>query len=309
MSASILWFRKGLRLHDNQALIDSIEKMETMNPIFILDPYFVRSGSVGSNRMNFLFESLKDLDKSLRSKNSRLMVFKGCPEEVFERIFSEFKIARLTFERDTEPYARKRDEAIAKLAKRYNVEVRASWGHTLYCPVDTIQAAGGKAPKTYQSFLAAIKKMPPPLPAAASDKLGLPPPSIPHSEVLTVPSLAEIEYEAATTPFVGGESEAVARMERFLSDKARVAKFEKPNTSPAMFDDPSTTVLRYAPPPPPMDSRVLRLQPLFQVWLHLPSCVLPPPCASISRSESAFRAPCVAAGATVLARVLLYYRV
>lgn len=51
---SIVWFRKGLRLHDNLPLITAINKKEPILPLFILDPNFIKFGRCGINRWNFL---------------------------------------------------------------------------------------------------------------------------------------------------------------------------------------------------------------------------------------------------------------
>ena len=56
MVKSLLWLRKGLRLHDNPALCAAIEGSSQLFPVFCLDPWFVKSGRVGANRMNFLLE-------------------------------------------------------------------------------------------------------------------------------------------------------------------------------------------------------------------------------------------------------------
>lgn len=78
----IYWFRKALRLHDNPALLRCLKKSGKVYPIFILDPFFVKSANVGPNRWRFLFEALKDLDSSLRKLNSRLFLLQGKPESV-----------------------------------------------------------------------------------------------------------------------------------------------------------------------------------------------------------------------------------
>jgi cryptochrome len=51
---SVVWFRKGLRIHDNPALNAAIESKLPILPIFILDPHFVKFGRCGINRWNFL---------------------------------------------------------------------------------------------------------------------------------------------------------------------------------------------------------------------------------------------------------------
>jgi len=70
---SIHWFRKGLRLHDNPALLAACENASHLYPVFFMDPYFVKGSNyrVGINRWRFLLESLQDLDAGLRKLNSR----------------------------------------------------------------------------------------------------------------------------------------------------------------------------------------------------------------------------------------------
>jgi DNA photolyase len=57
----MLWFRKGLRLHDNPALLAAC-KTAYMAPVFVLDPWFLVPQRVGVNRLNFLLESLAGMD-------------------------------------------------------------------------------------------------------------------------------------------------------------------------------------------------------------------------------------------------------
>lgn len=101
--ASVLWFRKALRLHDNVALHECLQraagqagaaagKPAQLLPIFVLDPWFVASGAVGAHRMQFLLESLRDLDSQLRALNSRLLVFRGNPLEVIPSIVGKYGV-------------------------------------------------------------------------------------------------------------------------------------------------------------------------------------------------------------------------
>ena len=71
MVRSIHWFRKGLRLHDNPALLAACSQSQELRPIFILDPWFVKNSRVGDNRWRFLAQSLADLDSSLKKMNGR----------------------------------------------------------------------------------------------------------------------------------------------------------------------------------------------------------------------------------------------
>ena len=60
------------------------------------------------------------------------------------KLFKAWKISHLVFEKDTDAYARDRDEKVAKLAKQAGVEVVVRMGRTLYDPDDLVKANGGK---------------------------------------------------------------------------------------------------------------------------------------------------------------------
>ena len=155
--SSIYWFRKCLRLHDNPALIYSLEQSRNVYPVFILDPWFVKNGKVGSNRWRFLLQSLEDLNKKLIEKNSRLILLQGRPSELLKEKMIEWKIDLLCFEVDTEPYAKQRDDQIRKLAEELNVNVVTKWSHTLYNLEMLFEKNKNKTSATYVSFLNLIK--------------------------------------------------------------------------------------------------------------------------------------------------------
>lgn len=47
---TIHWFRKGLRLHDNPSLKESLLGADTIRCVYILDPWFAGSSNVGISR-------------------------------------------------------------------------------------------------------------------------------------------------------------------------------------------------------------------------------------------------------------------
>ena len=251
----IHWFRKGLRLHDNPALLASLKPVDgqvlSLRPVFVLDPWFVQNATVGANRWRFLVQSLKDLDTSLRSLGSRLYVVRGSPDEVFPRVFDSWKVRKITWEIDTEPYALARDEKIEKLAQTRNLEVETFTSHTLFHPERIIAKNKGEVPLTFQKLCSVLKSLGPP-----SKPVG-PPGELPNEakcpiedlddSTYDVPSLSEVgvkEEDMHPCLFPGGETEGVKRLDDKISMKraAWVRAFEKPNTSPNSLK-PSTTVL------------------------------------------------------------------
>ena len=62
---TVHWFRKGLRLSDNPALLRGIRRCETFRCIFILDPWFAGSSNVGTNKWRWEKQTTT-LDQKLR---------------------------------------------------------------------------------------------------------------------------------------------------------------------------------------------------------------------------------------------------
>lgn len=241
---SIHWFRKGLRLHDNPNLVEICKTSSKVYPIFIIDPHFANPSIVGVNRYSFLLDSLKDLDISLRNLGSRLFVIRGNPVEKLNHLIDMWSIDALTFEADTEPYARIRDNQIIE-DLRSKVHISSYPTHTIFEMEQYLTACKGNIPTTYTSFLKAFEN-------CGKPRTPLEPPSyIPfvsleelNDSAFNVPSLIEMGYtELPTTTFRGGETEALVRLQGMVVDRPTwVANFEKPNTSPNSLE-PSTTVL------------------------------------------------------------------
>lgn len=60
------------------------------------------------------------------------------------KLFKAWKISHLVFEKDTDAYARDRDEKVVELAKQAGVEVVVRMGRTLYDSDDLVKANGGR---------------------------------------------------------------------------------------------------------------------------------------------------------------------
>ncbi|XP_064175587.1 cryptochrome-1b [Anguilla rostrata] len=233
---TIHWFRKGLRLHDNPSLRESIQGADTVRCVYILDPWFAGSSNVGISRWRFLLQCLEDLDASLRKLSSRLFVIRGQPTDVFPRLFKEWKISRLSYEYDSEPFGKERDAAIRKLASEADVEVMVRTSHTLYDLDKIIELNGGQSPLTYKRFQTVISRMAAvetPAEAITAKVIGRcsTPIADDHDDKFGVPSLEELGFDTeglATAVWPGGETEALTRLERHLERKAWVANFERP---------------------------------------------------------------------------------
>ncbi|XP_059621504.1 cryptochrome-1-like isoform X2 [Phlebotomus argentipes] len=240
---TVHWFRKGLRLHDNPALLSGLVGAVTFRCVFVIDPWFAGSSNVGINKWRFLLQCLEDLDRSLRKLNSRLFVIRGQPADALPKLFKDWGTTCLTFEEDPEPFGRVRDKNISEMCKELSIEVIQKVSHTLYklenfCSI--IEKNSSRAPLTYHQFQAIIATVDPPAPAEPSvtqDTIGkaYTPVSEDHDDKYGVPTLEELGFDVDILKppvWVGGETEALARLERHLERKAWVASFGRPKMTP-----------------------------------------------------------------------------
>lgn len=237
---SVHWFRKGLRLHDNPSLCEGLRGAATLRCVFILDPWFAGSSNVGINKWRFLLQCLEDLDRSLRKFNSRLFVIRGQPADALPKLFKEWGTTNLTFEEDPEPFGRVRDQNIMTMCKELSISVVSMVSHTLYELEKIIEKNGGKPPLTYHQFQNVVASMdlPPqakPTITASNMQNCYTPIADDHDDMYGVPTLEELGFDTEglkPAVWIGGETEALARLEHHLERKAWVASFGRPKMTP-----------------------------------------------------------------------------
>ena len=216
-SVALFWFRRAVRLDDNRALLAALDQAETIIPVFVLDPTILTHPTTGPARTRFLFESLMDVDKSLRAKGSRLIVRHGKPVEQLERLVEETGASALFFGRDYEPYSRERDKAVTDAMTARGVAVQTENDHLLAEPGDVVAKGGVHytvfTPYKRVWFERAVDEPPdapdrfPVVPKAVSSD-GLPTDT--NDEGVTIPPSGQ-------TPRVsGGEAEARRWLDTFL---------------------------------------------------------------------------------------------
>ncbi|KAF4522540.1 Chryptochrome 1 [Ephemera danica] len=224
---SVLWFRHGLRLHDNPALLDAIKNSDEFYPIFIFDGESAGTRLVGYNRMRFLLEALADLDRQLRAVGGQLYLLQGSPSRLFQRLWEERSLTKLCFEQDCEPIWHARDAKVRATCIDRCIHCNEHISHTLWDPKEVIRTNGGSPPLTYQLFLHTVSVIgDPPRPVADPDwsnvKFGKLPEIITQEFKMfaCVPSPEHFGLTPpATSPvvrWVGGETQALKHLQERL---------------------------------------------------------------------------------------------
>jgi deoxyribodipyrimidine photo-lyase len=122
----IFWFRRDLRLEDNAGLYRALKSGTFVLPIFIFDRDILdKLEDKDDARVSFIYKAIEDLDKELHKHNSSLLVLYDTAEHAFDKLLQEHNIAGVYTNYDYEPYAKKRDDAIAQKLKEHNIEFKS----------------------------------------------------------------------------------------------------------------------------------------------------------------------------------------
>lgn len=121
---TLFWFRRDLRLEDNAGLFNALKHETNVLPLFIFDQEILKKLPENDLRVQFIHETVTALKKDLQQKKSDLIVEHGSPVEVFKKIFETHQVKAIYTNHDYEPYARDRDEKIAKLCDKKKIEFK-----------------------------------------------------------------------------------------------------------------------------------------------------------------------------------------
>jgi deoxyribodipyrimidine photo-lyase len=148
-------FRRDLRLEDNTALNEALKLSKCVIPCFIFDIRQIKNNSYKSdNAIQFMINSLKELDGELNRKNSKLYLFYGIAEEVIAQLITLLNIKAVFINRDYTPFSRKRDKKIEQVCQALNVAFHAYADALLHEPEEILKTDQ----KPYTIFTPFFKK-------------------------------------------------------------------------------------------------------------------------------------------------------
>lgn len=202
---AIWWIRRDLRLTDNavlQAALDAAGAAGSVIPTFLIDPTFSRSSP---RRKDFLYEGLHALNKDLSARGSYLVIRSGKPFDSLRKLLVETKAEAIFAEEDFTPYARKRDEKIAR-----SLPLDLIHGQTVHHPGSVLKSNG--TPYTVYTPYSRVwkSKLPArltllPAPEQITTPVGIPGEPLPKYRISPL--------------FPASEQEALVRLEEFLHQR------------------------------------------------------------------------------------------
>lgn len=120
---AVFWFRRDLRLEDNHGLFRALSSGLPVLPVFVFDTKILDKLASGNDaRVSFIYNRVQNLKKELEKMGSSLLVFHGEPVEVVERLIADYQVETVITNHDYEPYAKERDERVAKFLQSKGVK-------------------------------------------------------------------------------------------------------------------------------------------------------------------------------------------
>ena len=101
-------YRRDLRIVDNNGLNLAMKQFENIIPVFIFTPEQVgdKNKFKSDNAIQFMCESLKELDIDLKKQGSKLHIFNRKYNST-QKIFNTIDVENVVYNMDYTPYAKK----------------------------------------------------------------------------------------------------------------------------------------------------------------------------------------------------------
>jgi deoxyribodipyrimidine photo-lyase len=213
IETSVVLFNRDLRVHDNPALA-AAAKADRVVPLFVFDERLLRSRFAAPNRVAFMLEALRDLDKSLRRAGGRLFIRQGDPVREAVSVARECGASSLNVSADWSAYAREREERLARACGEERIEFRTHPGVTVVEP-GAVRPANGDHFKVFTPYHHAWSQLPRREGHGAPRKLAVPS----RLRAGRLPSLESLtDGRLSPRRLRGGESEGRKLMRAFLRD-------------------------------------------------------------------------------------------
>lgn len=225
MKKSIFWFTNDLRLHDQVALKQAIDRSEYILPVYCFDPrhfglQHLGMPKTGAFRAKFILEAVGDLKSQLQSIGSDLYVAIGKPEQVIPSLCRMYAIDAVYASKEVTTEETAVEEALEAALRPLKVPLHLVWQSTLY-HIDDIPWPIKNLPNIFTNFRKECERectvrsaiaAPKHLPTLVTDSWGV----IPTLAQLGLNDLPSVQDSRAVLKFKGGERTALDRLKTYF---------------------------------------------------------------------------------------------
>jgi deoxyribodipyrimidine photo-lyase len=152
-------FRRDFRITDNNGLNLANSLCKYIYPIFIFTPEQVtkKNDFKSNNAIQFMIESLTDLDKYIQKMNGKLYIFYGDNNTIIKKLIKDLSIDCVCFNADYSPYAIERDINIVRLCEEMNIAYDFTNDYYLYEPGTILSGSNEPYQKFTPFYLTCLK--------------------------------------------------------------------------------------------------------------------------------------------------------
>ena len=120
---SLVWFRRDLRDFDHAALYHALKSSQNVYCVFVFDTDILdKLTNKQDRRVEFIWESIRELKTALQTKGGDLIVKHGSAIEIIPVLALELNVKATYVNRDYEPSAVLRDKKVAQKLAKNNIE-------------------------------------------------------------------------------------------------------------------------------------------------------------------------------------------
>ncbi len=140
---SVFWFRRDLRLHDNNGLYQALKNSNEVLPVFIFDKIILnRLSNKKDKRVSFIHQTLKALNNELLKSGSSLLAIYDEPLNAFKTICESFTVKNVFTNNDYEPYAIERDLQICDWLKSKRISFHSFKDQVIFEKEEVMKSDG-----------------------------------------------------------------------------------------------------------------------------------------------------------------------
>jgi deoxyribodipyrimidine photo-lyase len=141
MPLTVVLFTRDLRIRDNPALAAAARRGDLV-PLFVFDDALLSGRSGTPNRIGFLLDSLRDLDRSLRERGAKLLIRRGDPVKQALDVARHSGADAIHVAEDVSAYAHQRQARLERACGEAGITLRAFSGITVVPPGELVPAGG-----------------------------------------------------------------------------------------------------------------------------------------------------------------------
>ena len=232
-NTGLIWFRNNLRTKDNASLKKVVDNCDQVIAVCFFDPKYFKTDTFGFQktakfRAKFLIDTIADLKKNLSDLNITLLTYCESPENKISFLCDKFSIDAIYTQKEWTPEEVDTSESIKKSLSS-NIHFIEDYDQFLYHP-ETVSKNFSNIPDVFTQFRKKLEKYITIPEEAITSKL---PESNSIENKTTIPTLLEVgfnDFEVhpnSAFPFLGGENEALKRLNYYLFESKKVGFYKK----------------------------------------------------------------------------------